>query len=84
MGIQKPSIGRIVHFVQNGVHYAAIVTKVWSDTTVNLHVFGNMSDTITPGATDSQGNASSVTFSQPLDCCGKVNEWSWHWPEVVA
>lgn len=79
----KPSIGRIVHFVQNGVHYAAIITKVWSDSCVNLHVFTNMSDAITPGATDAQGNASSVLLSVPTECCGKVADWSWHWPEVV-
>lgn len=79
----KPSIGRIVHFVQNGVHYAAIITKVWSDTCVNLHIFPNGSDVITPGATDAQSNAHSVTQSEPLECCGKIGEWSWHWPERV-
>lgn len=76
----KPSIGRIVHFVQNQVHYAAIITKVWSDTTVNLHVFPNGSNTITPGA---QNLACSVTLSAPTSCCGAVKEWSWHWPETV-
>lgn len=79
----KPSIGRIVHFVQNKVHYAAIITKVWSDSTVNLHVFENKSDVITPGDLDAQGNAFSVTFSAPTECCGKAAEWSWHWPETV-
>jgi hypothetical protein len=48
-----PSIGRIVHFVQNGVHYAALIVKVWSDTCVNLQVFPNGSDHIVPGALDS-------------------------------
>jgi hypothetical protein len=41
----KPSIGRIVHFVQNKpsgfgegvrVHLPAIITAVWGDTCVNL------------------------------------------------
>jgi hypothetical protein len=49
---QKPSIGRIVHFILNdyitagfitngqvqGERVAAIVTRVWSDTCVNLRL----------------------------------------------
>ncbi len=80
----KPSIGRIVHFVQNGIHYAAIIVKVWSDTCVNLKVFRNGSNEITPGALDPYGIAHSVNFSAPRECCGLVTEWSWHWPEVVS
>jgi hypothetical protein len=83
MASNNPSIGRVVHFVQNGVHYPALVLKVWSPVCVNLKVFGNGSDTIVPGALDVDGIAHSVTQSEPTPCCGKVNEWSWHWPEVV-
>jgi hypothetical protein len=40
----KPSIGRIVHFVQSSpdselVHIPAVIVKVWSETCVNLQVF---------------------------------------------
>jgi hypothetical protein len=35
-----PSIGRIVHFMQGDhVCHPAIITKVWDDNVVNLHVF---------------------------------------------
>lgn len=83
MDAQKPSIGRVVHFVQNGVHYPAFVVKVWSDTCLNLKVFRNGSDSIVPGALDSDDIAHSVTQSEPTPCCGKCAEWSWHWPEHV-
>ena len=37
---QFPSIGRIVHYVTvDGRHYPAIIITVFSQTTVNLHVF---------------------------------------------
>jgi hypothetical protein len=78
-----PSIGRIVHFVQNGVHYAALIVKVWSETCVNLQVFPNGSDHIVSGALDSTGRAHSVSYSEPTSCCGHVKDWSWHWPETV-
>lgn len=65
----KPSIGRIVHFVHNGVHLPAIVTKVWSDTCVNLHVFANGSD-----MTDSGTQTSVCSGENPVG-------YSWHWPE---
>lgn len=77
----KPSIGRIAHFVQNGVHYAAVIVKVWTDTCVNLRVLPNGSDTITPGALDKEDIAHSVNLNQPCEHCGTCKEWSWHWPE---
>lgn len=36
---QKPSVGRVVHLKDGDVSLAAIVTKVWSDTCVNLAFF---------------------------------------------
>ncbi len=74
-----PTIGRIVHFVQNGIVYPAMVVKVWSDTCVNLLVFPNGSDPICPGALDSQGIAHSVKLFQPSS-----PEWTWQWPEKVS
>ncbi len=75
----KPTVGRIVNFVQNGVTYAALVVKVWSDTCVNLHVFANGSDPITPGALDQHSIAHSVPLKTPVN-----TEWSWHWPTTGA
>jgi hypothetical protein len=79
----EPSVGRIVHFVQNYIHYAAVIVKVWTINCVNLRVLPNGSDVITPGALDERDIAHSVTYSEPRDCCGKCAEWSWHWPERV-
>lgn len=49
--IQKPSVGRIVHFelpkvaalpdFEHGETYAAIITRIHSDDIVDLHVFGH-------------------------------------------
>lgn len=50
MSGQTPSVGRIVLVPMdprgnNGQHYApAIITRVWSDTMVNLRVFADSSD----------------------------------------
>lgn len=41
---QKPTIGRIVLFqptVPGAEVVPAVITRVWSDTCVNLHVFGS-------------------------------------------
>lgn len=65
----KPSVGRIVHYVNTqGEHCAAIVTRVFSDTCVNLTVFG--SDNMTYGFT-------SILFNEG------ATAGSWHWPERV-
>jgi hypothetical protein len=67
----QPSIGRIVHFIseQDGGHQAAIVTRVWSDTCVNVTVFGD----------DAVQYFSSVN----LDTTETPARRSWHWPEQV-
>lgn len=86
----KPSIGRIVHFVQNGVHYPAMIVKVWTDTCVNLLVFQNGSDKIAPGAVDTNSIAHSVCERPMSTPCRRAGDavtiewsWSWHWPEIV-
>lgn len=74
----KPSVGRIVHYVSHGspvqpdgtqAHEskcrAAIITEVWSDTTVNLAVL----------------NPTGMFFnSSEYDETG-TEGGSWHWPE---
>jgi hypothetical protein len=64
----KPSIGRIVHFVASEGHAPAIITRVFSDTCVNLRVFrdnGQTPDHYTSVSLDEKGEQS----------------FTWHWPE---
>lgn len=35
----KPTVGRIVHYQNGNIFAPAIVTRVWSDTCVNLTAF---------------------------------------------
>ena len=85
--MQKPGIGRIVHYVQNKpagygegtIHLPAIITNVWGDTCVNLQVF-------TDGSNSEQGpnsNPPSVKWitSASLDDSETPNPYTWHWPE---
>jgi hypothetical protein len=65
----KPSIGRIVHHVNGqGAHEAAIISRVFSDTCVNLHV---MQD----DDTEPFRRITSVLQDEI------VRPNSWHWPE---
>lgn len=90
----KPSIGRIVHYVQEKpaayqpppgstepramVHLPAIITAVWGGTCVNLQVF-------TDGTNSDDQNMSPVKWvtSSSLDEAG-TQPRTWHWPEMVA
>lgn len=68
-----PSVGRIVHFIPapGADCQAAIVTKVWSPTGINVRVFAP------GGGTDPA--FTSVVESPDRDQPG----FSWHWPERV-
>ena len=68
---QKPSVGRIVHFVGEAPgHLAAIVTKVWSPTMVNLQVFGT------------EFTDPPVTARTSVECDESATRtYAWHWPE---
>lgn len=93
--MNEPSVGRTVHFVHAGVHYAAIVTWVWSRTCVNLFVFPNgvtLPDPDAPRTTQViQGFGylrTSVQYADPAAAAplaGHVASYpdSWHWPERV-
>ena len=82
----KPSIGRIVHFVQKKpasyggglVHLPAVITAVWGETCVNLQVF-------TDGTNSDDQNMSPVKWvtSASLDSSAEPQERTWHWPERV-
>lgn len=84
----KPTIGRIVHFVQKrpsgygpdapNIHLPAIITAVWGDTCVNLQVF-------TDGTNSDEQNMSPVKWvtSTTLDESADPQPRTWHWPERV-
>lgn len=77
--MQKPSVGRIVHYqpgdhelaamseggnpIESGTWLAAVVVRVWSDTCVNLRVFTDGPST--PWVT-------SATLGD--------GEYNWRWP----
>jgi hypothetical protein len=85
-GKMKPSIGRIVHFVQKKpagygdalVHLPAIIVAVWGDTCVNLQVFtdGTNSDS-------EETNRVKWVTSVSLDETEIPQVRTWHWPEQV-
>lgn len=70
---QKPSIGRIVIFkgeAANGVtEHPAVITRVWSDTCVNLTVFFD-------------AKAPEVRTSVTRTDTTKIDSgtWGWEWP----
>lgn len=67
----QPVIGDIVHFVFAQRHWAAIITHVWDESTVNLYVF--------PDATANYGYTQSVG-SIKFNASGKPDR-TWHWAE---
>lgn len=79
----KPSIGRIVHYVQKRpahygdvlVHLPAIIVATHGETTVNLQVFtdGTNSDL------ENMANVKWVTSVVQDETASQVR--SWHWPE---
>ena len=80
----KPTIGRIVHFVQTKpahygdvhVHLPAIIVAVWGDTCVNLKVF-------TDGTNSDAEETKPVKWvtSVTLDETESPQPRTWHWPE---
>ena len=80
----KPTIGRIVHFVQKKpagygdalVHLPAIITAVWGESCVNLQVF-------TDGTNSDEQNMAPVKWvtSSSLDASENPQPRTWHWPE---
>ncbi len=69
--MQKPSIGRIVHYDYNGSIIPAIITKVFSDTVVNLRAFE-----------DSTGSPLWFTSVKILE--GETSSLGlWFWPPFV-
>lgn len=84
----KPSIERIVHYVQQKppsrgegvIHLPAIITAVWSDTCVNLMVFTDGSNSEPDGT--NYPRTKWIT-SPSLDGSETPHINTWHWPEKV-
>ncbi len=83
---QKPSVGRIVHYVlpdgpSKGEHRPAVIVKVWTNNPhlgVQLQVF---TDGLNDGTTYKTGLfwATSVPYADPSE----NKPHSWHWCEKV-
>ncbi|MBZ5578231.1 MAG: hypothetical protein LAP40_16840 [Acidobacteriia bacterium] len=81
----KPTIGRIVHFVQPDKYDAgkqkmlpAMIVAVWNDTCVNLQVF-------TDGTNSEPCEHDGVKWvtSSTLDASDAPQPRTWHWPPKV-
>jgi len=70
----KPSVGRIVHYFPqpDSEPAAAIITRVWSDTCVNLHVFSD-------GCDQPNEDLTSISLAQDPD-----RPCVWKWPNRTA
>jgi len=75
--MDKPSVGRIVHYVlHEGRHLPAIITDVnETEDTVNLFVFW---DPLVPRRYDLEKGAVDCKFDK-----NSVTTGTWHWPERV-
>lgn len=87
-GEQVPSVGRVVHYVlevgpHQGDHRPAIIVNVWSRDLVNLQVFTDGGNDVSPSH-DHRGPESMTLWrtSRPHDEETKALG-TWHWPEFV-
>lgn len=82
----KPSIGRIVHYVDgSGKHVPAIIADVESQDKVSLAVFHPTANSITSGP-DPCGNRHPVGSTLFIDSAFVKHDEekapkTWHWPE---
>lgn len=84
----KPSIGRIVHFVQKkpegygggNIHLPAIITSVHGESCVNLLVFTDGSNSEADGT---NFRRTKWVTSASLDESEAPQPHTWHWPEKV-
>jgi len=77
MDPQKPTVGRIVHYTppesdgRKGAPYPAVITHVFGDTCVNLHVFDDGSFPLHVPGTEAHKPTSVNLGTGPR---------SWSWP----
>lgn len=80
----KPTIGRIVHFVQKkpegygegNIHLPAIIVAVWGDSCVNLQVFTDGSSSEGQHYANGVKWVTSATLDEDV-----MQPRTWHWPE---
>lgn len=71
--VQTPTVCRIVQFKDNAGHIMpAIITRVWSDTLVNLTAFPDPSDASLQNAVE---RPTSVEYDDSLE-----QPYRWRWP----
>lgn len=77
MGNQKPSVGRVVHFMYGDEHYAAIITAVHSRLIEGEGEpkYGQTLTVFPPMA------APFSTVAEMNEACAPA---TWHWPEFVG
>lgn len=74
----KPSLGRIVHFVdERGVHLAAIITWAYEDAEQSIDLTAFYRDS------DASSNSGGVTVSRVPFSVSVSQPETWHWPERV-
>lgn len=79
MAVQKPSVGRIVHVLMdptmnNGADIApAIITRAWSDTTVNLRVLADGNSTLWRTSSTYADDLDAIPADDPT----RLNRWTW-------
>jgi len=88
--MMKPTIGRIVHFVQKKPEYhgegvvilPAIVVAVWGDACVNLQVLTDGSNS--EGGDSGNPASMKLVTSASLDESENPAPRTWHWPKKEA
>lgn len=68
----KATLGRIVHYVLGGSHYAAIISLVDGDQVI-LHMFNPCAES----------GVDTVNVIQGVHFDASCSEGTWHWPEKV-
>jgi hypothetical protein len=69
----KPTVARIVHYKQEDEMHAAVITKVWSETTVDLAVFESRPKEF-PTTVFAMKGISSATLG--------TSNGTWSWPVI--
>lgn len=84
---QKPTLGRIVHFVlpstspRAGEHRAAIVTGAWGGLVANLAVFLDQPEDVSKTTSNLAPEVGVVAKAWSADYSDEFRPGTWHWPE---
>lgn len=73
----KTVVGATVHYIQGGVHFAAMVVRTCAEDCVHLVVFPNYHDELVVGS-KTHGKPATNVFFAPAE----MNvDGTWHFPE---